>query len=885
MADLQGLKFAAPNSNKASFKYASSTSIHYAQIESGTYDSDTQTLTVTFKVGKSSSGYSLNGFYVSLNHDITSLNGKDYRQSTTAVAPGPGEYYVFCYSNNSVRKVYNGYTTYLSGLNTDYNGYYTNNSSWTFTVSASNVSLSDLNNGNVRVYVQMIMDSPWKKMTNSRWYNPSLYTTVSQNYMSRYMDTKLTLGTAVKPRVKISLREQNADGSYGAYQVVKDEEVDYGSSYSYSAYSSSDVYEPVTYTNSSVTENVTVQLTAYRKTYNFVVYPKGGTYNGSSSNQTFSGRYGSTTGVGLVVAPSGYKFAGYHSNGSLTGVSSSDSIFEKGNGGIGVYNNSQNGTVTHTREQDNSVPSVGYGTGSVGYRIKIAKATGTASPGCGGFYLGTSSKASHVFRCIAWAKVPVGYTVNDHRNSIGDGGYSEWLTSRAGTGDWFKYVYDVHCGSSGTFSTFGHLAISANNGDNNAAVTWYLCAVQITDITSGALVYTYNGTGYVETYLVPNEYTVSYNANGGTGAPASQQKIHDVNLTLSSTRPTRSNTTSTGYKITFDGNGGTPGQASATATDTISYTFNNWKASNNTTYSPGGTYSTNSATTMTAQWTPSTTYGWVTLPSATRTYYTFDGWSRVAGTRPYYGSTSSYQATSAHTLYANWTPNAPINLSLTRSSSTTNSITLTYSDAGVVTSRTVYYRKVGASSYSSAAIQTNPFTISGLEVDTNYQIYYTASNSAASSSTTAQQFSTLLTTPTVSDYDISAITPFTATAYITASITPSRTLQYRFSSDNGTTWSSWQSNNTYTHTGLNEETQYTFAFQVKAIHTSTNASDTTSGVYTKTYTTPADQAQIWGKDNNTWKHGKAWAKRNGEWVKAKKIYTKVNGTWVINKNS
>lgn len=129
MADLQGLKFAAPNSNKANFKYASSTSIHYAQIESGTYDSDTKTLTVTFKVGKSSSGYSLNGFYVSLNHDITSLNGKDYRQSTTAVAPGPGEYYVFCHSNNSVRKVYNGYTTYLSGLNTDYNGYYTNNSS------------------------------------------------------------------------------------------------------------------------------------------------------------------------------------------------------------------------------------------------------------------------------------------------------------------------------------------------------------------------------------------------------------------------------------------------------------------------------------------------------------------------------------------------------------------------------------------------------------------------------------------------------------------------------------------------------------------------------------------------------------------------------------
>lgn len=648
------------------------------------------------------------------------------------------------------------------------------------------------------------------------------------------------------------------------------------------------IYSDGTFASDLATDiykNATLYAKWNINSYTFEVYAGNGTYNGSTGRTSYSGNYNTTYSVGLPTPPSGYIFAGYHRKGPLTGVTSSDSIFESGNGGIAVYNNSGNGTVTHTREQDNTVPTKSFGDGNVGYRIKITKTTGTASPGCGGFYLSTTSKANHVFRCLIYAKIPVGYTINDYRNAIGEGGNSTWLTSQAGTGDWFLYVYEVHCGSSGTFSSFGHVALTADDKDNNRAVTWYVCGVQITDITSSARTYTYTENGYVECYYARQEYDVAYNANGGTGAPATQKKIYDITLTLSSTRPTRSNTTSTGYTVTFNGNGGTAGTSSLTATNTTSYSFNNWKATNGTTYNPGGSYTANTATTMTAQWNSTTTNGSVTLPSATRTYYTFSGWSKVAGTSPYYNANTSYTVSSNHNLYANWTPNAPINMSLTWTSATINSITLTYSDAGVVTNRTVYYRKVGDSTYSSAIIQTNPFTITGLDTDTNYEIYYTASNSAASSSTTAQQFSTILSTPIISDYDISVITPFTATAYITAFITPSRTLQYRFSSDNGTTWSAWQNSDNYTHTGLNEETQYTFAFQVKAIHTSVNASDTTSSIYTKTYTTPADQAQVWINDNNTWKHGKSWIKINGAWTKAKKVYIKINDTWVINKNN
>lgn len=73
-----------------------------------------------------------------------------------------------------------------------------------------------------------------------------------------------------------------------------------------------------------------------------------------------------------------------------------------------------------------------------------------------------------------------------------------------------------------------------------------------------------------------NTYTISYNANGGTGAPANQTKTYGVTLTLSSTKPTRTN-------YNFKGWG-----TSATAT-TIAY-------------NAGASYSANSAVTLYAIW-------------------------------------------------------------------------------------------------------------------------------------------------------------------------------------------------------------------------------------------------------------------------------------------
>ena len=79
---------------------------------------------------------------------------------------------------------------------------------------------------------------------------------------------------------------------------------------------------------------------------------------------------------------------------------------------------------------------------------------------------------------------------------------------------------------------------------------------------------------------LPKMYTVSYDANGGTGAPAAQTKTHGTTLTLSSTKPTR-----TGY------------------------TFLGWASSKTATsaqYQPGGSYTANAEVTLYAVWEANT---------------------------------------------------------------------------------------------------------------------------------------------------------------------------------------------------------------------------------------------------------------------------------------
>lgn len=79
--------------------------------------------------------------------------------------------------------------------------------------------------------------------------------------------------------------------------------------------------------------------------------------------------------------------------------------------------------------------------------------------------------------------------------------------------------------------------------------------------------YTANTAATMYAQWTIQTYTISYNANGGTGAPASQTKTYNVALTLSSTKPTR-----TGYN--FLGWGTSSSATTATYQPSASYTGN-----------------------------------------------------------------------------------------------------------------------------------------------------------------------------------------------------------------------------------------------------------------------------------------------------------------------
>lgn len=386
-------------------------------------------------------------------------------------------------------------------------------------------------------------------------------------------------------------------------------------------------------------------------------------------------------------------------------------------------------------------------------------------------------------------------------------------------------------------------------------------------------------------------YTVSYNANGGTGAPGNQTKWYGTTLTLSSTRPTR-----TGY------------------------TFLRWNTNSSgtgTNYNPGDSYTGNAALTLYAIWqansytitfdkqggsggtdsvsitydTPSGSYPDITLP--TRKGYTFTGYYTETGGSgtQYYNSAGNsvrtWQIAADTTLYAGWSTNPPSEMNITYVGGRVDGFTTQLSafSAEAITNYTLYYRKKGSSDWITKDLGTNAtaFVGLGLETDTDYELKFSATNAGGTTTSDIFTFSTLMATPSLTSFEISNLLPFSFTVTVEGTSNPERVISYAFSKDGGATWSSYQASGTYNFTGLNEETSYDVGVSVKAKALGVNASDT-EYIETKVVVTPADQAKIRIKKDGIWKKGKAYYKKDGKWVKAKKIYIKVDGQWKINNN-
>ena len=145
-------------------------------------------------------------------------------------------------------------------------------------------------------------------------------------------------------------------------------------------------------------------------------------------------------------------------------------------------------------------------------------------------------------------------------------------------------------------------------------------------------------------------YTVSYNANGGSGAPSSQTKWHGKTLTLSSTKPTRTGYTFQGWATSSGGSVAYAAGASYTGNTTITL-YAVWKANTYTVKfdANGGSGAPSNQTKIYGQT--------LTLSSTkpTRANYNFKGWGTSATTTTVaYAAGASYTGNAAITLYAVW---------------------------------------------------------------------------------------------------------------------------------------------------------------------------------------------------------------------------------------
>lgn len=169
------------------------------------------------------------------------------------------------------------------------------------------------------------------------------------------------------------------------------------------------------------------------------------------------------------------KMAGMISNGKLLYP---DVNFKNGLNGVGVYNNSGNGSVIHERiakRSNNPTSST--------HEIKITrKANMTSNPGVAGFWQRIDSAPNKTFVIKYLICLPVGYTLHTASNATGDGRIDKFIGSNAGTGKYETYLRFIQCGDTGSFSTTGHVFIHGANPTTEDLV-WYLAQIECYEIT------------------------------------------------------------------------------------------------------------------------------------------------------------------------------------------------------------------------------------------------------------------------------------------------------------------------------------------------------------------------------------------------------------------
>ena len=225
--------------------------------------------------------------------------------------------------------------------------------------------------------------------------------------------------------------------------------------------------------------------------------------------------------------------------------------------------------------------------------------------------------------------------------------------------------------SSGIYNQLNTNMVSNNIGSNNSNLTIsdtgqrYIQVIAYDNVGNSSVI---NIIGYIS-----NVITVNYNVNGGSGAPTSQNKYNTVDLTLSSTKPTRTGYAFVSWNTSSDGSGvsyqpGSKYTANESATLYAIWEANTYSISYNLNGGTKGSYAPTSGK-----------YGsTITISNPTRANYTFTGWT-VSGTGASMNGTNLTIGLGNITLTANWKANDTTPPTCTLSADASN-ITATASD-------------------------------------------------------------------------------------------------------------------------------------------------------------------------------------------------------------
>lgn len=202
---------------------------------------------------------------------------------------------------------------------------------------------------------------------------------------------------------------------------------------------------------------------------------------------------------------------------------------------------------------------------------------GTKSSGNSGSFAGTYSISGN-----ASATKTVSVTFRNFNNDNGDSA-TKAINLSVSVPAWTSYTvkYNANGGSGAPSSQTKWKDQALTLSSTKPTRTGYAFQGWATS-ASGGVAYaagaSYTANAAVTLYAVwkANTYTVKYDANGGTGAPGNQTKTYGTALTLSSTKPTRTN-----------------------------YAFKGWGTSASATtvsYASGASYTANAAVTLYAVW-------------------------------------------------------------------------------------------------------------------------------------------------------------------------------------------------------------------------------------------------------------------------------------------